>query len=378
MKFNAVSRAGLALLAWSCAPGASANDFRFNQCNMSNGDNSTTIRYVMALGDFYVPRDVPVGTPIGKAFLGRSTPAPGNVSVSCNREGWNNPSLDNPEFVSQVIALGRPYPGTLPPIGGRDVSGKVFETSVPGVGIAMEFTNPYMANGPGYFSTPTRMAPFRGVNYYPNQEVGPNLQVFSAFALLIKIGNIPAGTHTLAPDILFEASMMPAVPKAFSVAINGTVRQAQCSLSPSNPDLDDPVDLGNWSTDDFSGPGSFTPAKTFGINLQNCESNPAGDDFGFATAHVTLTGANGSAIIDKDIGLFSLDSDATAGGVGIQVLKNDGATPVTLGEAFPIRRIEPQGDTRLEFSARLYQLPDGSRIRGGITTGTLNFTVSYL
>lgn len=380
MKFDVVTHAGLALLALSCAQGASADDFRFNQCNMSSRNNSDTARYVVSMGDFYVPRDVPVGTVIGEAFKGKSTPAPGGLSVSCNRTAWQNPDIDNPVFVSDVIALGRPVPGALPSVGGQDLTGKVFETSVPGVGIAVQFGNPYSDQGsrPGDFQTPTRLAPFSATNYFPNQSAGPNLLTLTVRTLLIKTGHIEPGTHSIAPDVLFEGSMMPAVPKAYTVALTGTVRQAQCTLSPSNPDIDDPVDLGDWTTDDFNGPGTFTPAKAFGINLQDCESNPGDDAFGFATAHVTLTGTDGSAIVDKDIGLFSLDSNATAGGVGIQVLKGDGATPVTLGEAFPMVRIKPSGNTRMEFSARLYQLPDGTRVSAGTTTGALNFTVSYL
>lgn len=377
MKFNAIAQASLAMLAWSCAQGASASDFRFNQCNMSTGNNSDTIRYVVPLGDFYVPRDVPVGTVIGQAFQGKSVDSPGGMSVYCNRDKWESPELANPVFLSEVIALGRPYTGPLPSVG-RDLTGKVFETSVQGVGIALEFSNPYFGPRAGDFYTPTRLAPFSSTNYFPNQPVGPSLRFMGVFALLVKTGSIPAGTHTIAPDILFEANMLPGVPKAYTVATTGTVRQAQCTLSSNNPDLDKPVDLGEWSTDDFSGPGSFTPSQSFVINLQDCESNPGNDRFGFATAHVTLNGTDGSTIIDRDIGLFSLDSSATARGVGIQVLKSDGATPVTLGAPFPVIRIAPSGNTRMEFSARLYQLPDGTPLRAGTTKGALNFTVSYL
>jgi type 1 fimbria pilin len=379
MKLDSITRASVGLLALSLACGASANDFRYNQCNMSSNNNADTMTFMVPLGDFYVPRDAPVGSVIGAPFQGKGVSDSGGLSVYCNREAWDNPNLANPEFVSQIIALARPYNGSLPPIGGRDVNGKVFHTSVQGVGIAMELTNPYFGPGTGDFTTPTRLAPLRGTNLVLGQPTGPGMSNFVALIALIKIGEIPPGVSTISPDTLFEGSMLPGVPKAFRVSASATIRQAQCSLSPTDPVSANPVPLGDdWSTEDFSGPGSHTRAVPFSINLQDCEGNPGEDKLGYSTAHVTLTGTGGSAIIDKDLGLFSLDTAASARGVGIQVLKGDGLTPVVLGEPFPITRVPATGNVQLEMSARLYQLPDGTPVSGGTTTGALNFTVNYL
>lgn len=378
MKFESVTRASLALLVWAASQAAGADDYRHNQCTITpTNNNSQTLRFVVPLGDLYVGRDAPIGTPIGQAFMGRSVVNPDGLSVVCNRHGWQDPNLVNPEFVSVVSALGRPYTGTLPTIAGRNVNGKVFHTSVDGIGVAVELGNPFFGPGVGDFTTPTRLAPFTGTNYFPNQAQAPTMAPsFSGGILLVKIGPIAPGTNQIAPDILFEGSMMPAVPKAFSVAVSGTVRAAQCDLTLPNPISANPVDLGEWRTDDFTGPGSFTDSVPLSINLQNCESNSGPPDLGGATAHVTLTGTNGSTIIDKDIGLFSLDAVATARGVGIQMLLDDGS-PVKLGEAFPVIRIPASGTESMNFKARLYQLPDGTPVTGGTTSSALNFTVTY-
>lgn len=379
MTLDALTRAGLALLAVTCALQAGADDFRYNQCNMDNGNNRSTMTFVLPLGDYYVPRDVPVGTPIGKAFDLKAATNPEGLRVYCNREGAGSPGLPNPVFVSDVVALGKPYAGSLPAIGGHDLTGKVFHTSVPGVGIAMQLTNPYLEGGnSGNFETPTRLAPFRGTNFYEDPTLaGPALNNMGVFALLIKIGDIAPGQHAIVPDVLFEGSMMPAVPKAFTIAAAGTIRQAQCSLHPTDPVSAVPVQLGSWRNEDFSGPGSTTTAVPFTINLVDCESNAGSDNLGFATAHIKLEGTDGSTIIDKDLGLVGLDSAATAQGVGIQVLMSDATTPVILGESVPITRLQ-QGNTQMHLNARLYQLPGSTAIKGGTTTGALNFTVNYL
>jgi type 1 fimbria pilin len=341
----------LVLLAWCIAPWASA-EYYHNQCNFITGDNATSsMTFSIPLGDYYVPRDAPVGTPIGSPFTYKAAPNAEGLALTCNRAGT---AIPNPPFHSNLIAVGAVFPGTLPNIQGRDLTGKVFLTSVPGVGVALEMESPYLGGAQNQFTstTGTRLPPLQAINDYPTMPIGIHFERILVRALLVKIGNIPAGINTIAPNTLFKGDFT-GTPNAFSASVTGTVRQAQCTLSPSDPVSHVPVPLGTWSTDDFSGPGSVTTAVPFHINLLDCESNPGADEFGFATAHIKLEGALGSSVIDKDLGLFSLDTTATATGVGIQVLRADGSTPMPLNEAVPVSRIAPSGAMQLGFQCAL-------------------------
>lgn len=373
MKCKILNCLSMALLAAHLAAPASADDYLHNQCNMMLGqtaDNSLTMTLVGEIGDFYVPRDAPLGTPINAPFatLVGVVNSQG-LTVVCNRSGQD----PQPVFTSDVVAVSTLYGGTLPNIGGRELAGKVFTTSIPGVGLAIEFESPYYSNASNQFqpTTPTRLPPFLAENR--STSGGQMIMQGVLFRpLLVKIGNIAPGVHTIAPNVLVKAGFT-GTPNAYTLAVTGTVRTAQCSLALTDPVSEVPVPLGTWSSNDFSGPGSSTTAVPFYINLLNCEDDPAGS---VARAHVKLDGSGSSSIIDKDLGLFSLDSSSTATGVGIQVLQDDGTTAITLGEDVPISRIIPGAAMRLNMRARYYQLGNAA-VGGGRANGALNFTISY-
>ncbi|NVL47562.1 type 1 fimbrial protein, partial [Pseudomonas syringae pv. actinidiae] len=113
----------------------------------------------------------------------------------------------------------------------------------------------------------------------------------------------------------------------------------------------------------------------FSIALSNCETDTNG---GFvATAHITLDGVDGSQPEGPlNSGVFSLTTDSDAKGVGIQMLKADGSTPMELRTEVPVIAITP-GDTTLNFHARFYQLGASSEVRPGKARGALSFTLTY-
>lgn len=393
--FKTLCRLSLALCAGHSAASYAGpdpvDDFEFNRCNLDTGsrwDNSQTGTYIIPIRDYYVPRDLPIGGligSIGKDGVRFGTNNLEGFIINCNRNPAAPPD-PKPEFVSDLQATAPLYGGTVPSFNGQDLTGKVFMTSAEGVGVALMMYGPYESDRIPASFTPeggSRIAPFRAYNrnYSTNEVVSVGqLQITP---ILIKIGNIPPGRQTIDDRQLLQASLMPDLRKAFTVAITGSVTSASCTLNPANPVSDTPVKLGEWSTDHFNGPDSATTAVPFHINLLDCGDNPnpgSGffqDEMGFAMAHIRLEGAAGSTIVDKDQGLFSLDSNSSARGVGIQMLMQDGLTPVKLGEDTPVKRIASAGPMQLDFTARLRQLPGSGTVTAGSANGALNFTISY-
>ncbi|RMP37234.1 putative Fimbrial protein, partial [Pseudomonas syringae pv. antirrhini] len=75
-------------------------------------------------------------------------------------------------------------------------------------------------------------------------------------------------------------------------------------------------------------------------------------------------------------GVFSLTTDSQARGMGIQVLKADGSTPMELQTEVPLIAITP-GNMSLNFYARFYQTEASSEVRPGKAKGALSFTLTY-
>lgn len=374
--FNRLIQVGLMLACAYGAPALARNDYEHNRCNMTNGDNSSVLTFDLPVGDHYVGRDVPIGAPVSEPWQAFYAKSNENWSARCNRTA---PDLPQPVFWSRLVAVAPIYPGVVPPLVGRDLTGKIFQTNVPGVGIAVELVSPYNGGFENQFTptTPGTLPPFEAYNDWTRFVSAIDFDTVGLRGSLIKIGPISPGVHTIT-GILYKGSFTPDLPNAYTVAFHGTVRQAQCSLDPTNPVSDSPVKLGSWITDDFSEPVSTTAAVPFHINLLNCEDNPGQDRYGYSTAHIQLEGSGGSTIIDADLGLFSLTTDSTAAGVGIQMLAADGLTPVKLGTPVPIARIAPSGATQLNLAARYRRLPSGAIVRPGNARGALNFTITYL
>jgi type 1 fimbria pilin len=75
--------------------------------------------------------------------------------------------------------------------------------------------------------------------------------------------------------------------------------------------------------------------------------------------------------------VFTLGDGSTAVGMGIQILRDDGITPVALGTEVPLVVIKPTGETVLPFTARFYQTADSADVQGGVAKGSLGFTLTY-
>ena len=357
--FSPIFKRGLCLAACSLALGLPSTAAQA-RCAFEPGASYFT--YERDIGAFWVPRDAPVGTVIGTARMD-VTSNEGAV-VRCF---WND--LDIP--TASLPNTAPIFPGSLPPEAGRNVDGYVMQTSVPGVGVYFELLEPYDGSAQNTFrpdhGRPT--IPYTGTMH----SAGPfAIQISRMFgtAWLIKTGPIPPGPQRI-DDEMFSGSIHH-LGKVMEYWLKASVTQAQCSLKADAVSAD-PVQLGDYTLEDFKGPGTTTKPIPFHITLSDCEDASAPSP-GTANVHIELDGINGSKPTVPSEGRFSLTSASDAAGVEIQLLRGDGATPMPLQSDERMKPVEI-GITRLDFYARYYQ--SAPVVKPGLAEGALSFTVSY-
>jgi type 1 fimbria pilin len=353
---------GATVLAAACLPSLawSAN------CQWVPAGGPTMKNYQRDMGTLYVPRDARPGTVIGAIDLAQSTSSNPGFAAECVNDGSHY-------LLFSARATVPIFPGPLDPIDGEDVTGKIMQTNIPGIGVRVKLGTPLDGRGDNSFvpiGPPT--VPYDGFN---DKMLLTQIRLnnLTNRVTLVKTGPLPAGAHILDGRELFSGHF-PDLGKVFGFGLTGTIITAQCSVS-ANPVSADPVPLGEWEKDDFKAPGYTTTAIPFSITLNACETDTRG---GFtATANIQLDGVKGSTPIGPvSNGVFSLTSDSTAKGIGIQILRADGTTPVELQTEVPLIAISP-GNTVLNFNARFYQTEPASAVQPGLAKGALNFTITY-
>ncbi|CAG8865332.1 hypothetical protein PS627_01236 [Pseudomonas fluorescens] len=341
-------------------------------CNAAHATQSTTgcswntgpsgpLTYSADVGNFWVPRDAEVGSVIGTLAQRVVSREPLGRQVRC----YNDGSLFLTVSISSALPV---HPGTLPPINGWDVNGKVLQTSIPGVGLYIRMDHPFDGIGNNTFTPTDDLAiPYQGENSIRMRPSPLLINTLVAHYTLVKTGQIPAGPQSFSG--LAATSVVTDVGAAFELSVRGGVQQAQCTLKADAVSAD-PVQLGDYTLADFSGVGSTTPDVDFHIKLSDCEDDP---NASIARAHIRLEGRNGSVVEDPSLGLFSLSSGSTASGIAIQLLRNDGS-PMELQNDVPVTALSI-GTTQLDFRARYYQT--AARVGAGSADGALDFTISY-
>lgn len=310
----------------------------------------------------WVARDAPVGS---KIYSTTSTGVlgPGFILL-----------CDNDGALTLTANMGTPLPvapGTFPPVDGKDVTGKVLQTSIPGVGLYLELggflngvaSNTFQANDGGIGAIP--YVGENGRKMTPSPLEMRNLII--KYMALIKTGPIPAGTSSFNQEVV--RGVVSDVGDAVRLTLGGQVQQAQCTLK-ANAVSANPVQLGTHDIADFTGQGSTSDPVDFYITLNDCDDDPAGS---VARAFMRLNGVDGSVPVDRDLGLFTLTSDSSASGIGIQVLRSDN-NPLKLEEFVDMVPLTP-GNTRIDLRARYYQTE--ATVTPGEAKGALNFTIEY-
>lgn len=329
-------------------------------------DGVGPLEFSTSLPAFWVPRDAAVGTVIGRIPRRPLTDTSG-TKLFCDNDG----------SITLVANMTTPLPiapGSFPPLdGAKDLTGKVLQTSIPGVGLYIELGSPVHGAANNYFSADDGRpaVPFRAVNQQamtPNALLADFLDV--TLAALIKTGDIPPGPHNF-DQLVVQGTVADAmnVMNAYRLNVSGQVQQAQCSLK-SDAVSADPVQLGTHDVGDFKGVGTTTAPTDFHITLSDCEDDPSGS---VARAYMRLDGVEGSAPIDRDRGLFSLTADSTASGLGIQILRSDNR-PLKLEDDVEMVTLVP-GTTRIDLRAQYYQTD--AHVTAGVAKGALNFTINY-
>jgi type 1 fimbria pilin len=353
------------LVVGSWAQWAAAAPNATNGCSWAGAPG--LMKFRVDVGNVYVPRDARAGSLIGTFDRFFFTNNGEGLSIACYNDG-----TDRLRF--EATALAPIFPGTLPPVNGEDFNGKVFSTGANnGIGARIklgfpfngEAQNAFIPNGPP-------VAPFTADANHPIFTAIP-LSSLTNYVTLVKTGPIAPGPHRFSSK-LFNGSLS-GLNTVLEYELTGTVIQSQCSVL-ANPVSADPVKLGNWPASDFTHKGFATPPVPFHITLSDCESDPSGGNE--AMAHIRLEGVKGSIPEgDGSNGVFTLGDGSTAVGMGIQILRDDGITPVALGTEVPLVVIKPTGETVLPFTARFYQTADSADVQGGVAKGSLGFTVTY-
>lgn len=357
-RFNLTLAAVVALFSLSGTAHAIAT------CKWDNGIPGPLL-FSSDLGSFMVPRDAEIGSKIG-SITRRPLTSQGGVMLLCDNDG-------SKKLMATITTPLTLAPGSFPPVDAIDVTGKVLQTNVPGVGLYVQFAEPL--NGPAnnmFHAEDGGMGavPFTAINYErmtPTSMRMTNLNI--KYAALIKTGPIPPGPQTF-NQIVATGTITDITGDAITLQLSGRVQQAQCSLKADAVSAD-PVLLGNHDIADFKGVGTTTAAVDFYITLSDCEDDPSNS---VARAFIRLDGVQGSVPVDRDLGLFTLTTDSTASGLGIQILRSD-STPLKLEEFVQMTDALTPGPMRIDLRARYYQT-DGN-VTPGVAKGALNFTMNY-
>jgi len=350
-------------LAASCqAPWVMAS--ATNTCEWFSGTSGTgPMTFIHNVGSIFVPRDAPDGSVIGVERLSHRTSSIEPKSIRCDNDG--------------SVRLTFNAQSTAPPIGGLPTGISplgTLQTNIPGVGVRFSLGFPFDGSASNAFTPDLGDAtvPFSA---HHHQGMGSALLRFStlhSYITLIKTGPIALGAQTFDGEKELFSGRFSGIPgKSFSARLNGTVTQAHCG---TNTVSADPVQLGNWDQKDFTGISYTTTAVPFSITLSDCYADSS--NVHIATANIRFADASAIPFVTSAPGVFGLTSDSTAKGIGIQVLKSDGSTPVELNTDVPLIPISASG-TVLNFTARFYQTEPSSDVHPGIAKGALDFTLTY-
>ncbi|WP_272539744.1 fimbrial protein [Providencia sp. PROV197] len=343
---------------------------------------------VTLAGSISVGEDVPIGSVI---YQGSYSPDQYGISMLCRASAWNT-SL--PEIIAYptVRMVSNPYP-VVPGITGTGIDHRlVYKTNIPGVGVAIDWN--------------------LGAEYYVPHVIGVNnggtrSSGHKIYFYLIKIDNISPGllNGNILPTLqayIRSPVPMPGVEfSGFPTIYYDLKFSGQIQIVTSTCDIITPnfsVELGKYTSNDFSGVNSYTPWKSAAIELQGCTVFSPGYYSLDVTRYVnwvrgegtirvgetdtknritmSLSSVNGN--ISPVNGIMSLESGRnTAKGIGIQIglEKNGVISPISLSETQEIDLPNAVNRVKVPLFARYIQTD--TVITGGQANGALIYTINY-
>lgn len=267
---------------------------------------------------------------------------------------------------------------------GSPHGGKVYQSGVPGIGVAISFrgdTLPYNWNMHNCDS----MMSDCDLLLYP--------WLMSFVVSLIKVGEVSPGTVNGAnfPSIsrdLVTDNVLTTIRLNFSGSLNIVSRTCQ------TPDIN--VPMGTHMLKEFSGKNTFTQWKDFSIALNNCPAfngfyqgaGPSWADNGNVTVEsrknnvLQLRLDSTRIAVTPGLGILSINpsapgKDPAATGVGLQVADSSG-TPI------PLATLHSSGITPLAVEGASYTIPLMARyiqtddsVTAGPANATATFTINY-
>lgn len=335
------------------------------RCSWSEGTQPTNLTRVLP-GIMHVPLNATPGDVIGTPNQRDFTVSSPRSTMLCFNDGdvlWRYDTHANSVF-----------PDPLPPVAGEPSDGYILNTNIDGVGARIRLREPFNGSHPGYFMPEggpgNPFIPFNSTFQYNNQIGGFTLGGVWNEVTLVKTGDIAPGQHHVDSELFTGHLSAQGLGLVTRYRLQATVLQTQCSLIGDPVDAN-PVDLQPWDKSHFVAKGTTTAIIPFSITLSNCQTDPGG----LTRASIELDPADGSSPVPGLDGVFTLTTDSTAEGVGIQVLKDDGS-PLPLQREEDLKAIQ-NGTTELNFGVRFYQTDDASAVRAGEAKGALNFTIRY-
>ncbi|NBJ36118.1 type 1 fimbrial protein [Serratia fonticola] len=362
-------------------------------CSPMNGsprtDNVTLSPSAISAGS-----DLPVGTVI---YQGRWVSGSTGLSVM---------SCDSPTDTSMWLNIA--WTVELAPLplanwAGSPFGGAVYQTSIPGVGIAISRNN----NGDAaILGKPNYQFPADVNSLVTGGSYKPFLSNRTIYVTLIKIGAITPGSYTLNATTLPTAALSVVNPinypattglpiKAYIIKFQGqlTVTAQTCTT----PDVN--VNLGSYDTRQyFTRQGATTPWVDASITLTNCPTfygyyNAANStlmfDYSIGSGQVANSTNNSigvrltptTSVIDAANGIMAIDSTVpgAASGVGIQLgWGNSSQTPTLFNFAAEQSVTLPKDGSptiRVPLAARYIQTASGTS--PGNANGKVTFTINY-
>lgn len=365
MKIAKRLRSSAAVVGLSMLAGMAMAD-----CAFIDGTSPIVRTQPLLGGNLTVGRDMALGAEIYRQTFTAST----NVRLSCSAGLYN--------IATQRGLPVRPLP--LSGWAGTPWAGNVYQTGVPGIGVAVWYSG----------------TAFPSVGNGTNCGGGTNVCLWTLQGTLnydmsfIKIGDVSPGT--------IQGSQLPTVNQLFvssntleliRVNYSGTINivSRTCSTSDVN------VAMGTHRTSEFSGKNSFTPWRDFSIELLNC---PAFNGYYQHTGPRWASDGTPSNLdtrksnvlnhridptrtaIDPALGILSLDPSApgnaaAATGVGLQIANAAGIpTPLATfrNSGVALQAVEG-GSYSIKFKARYIQTQDS--VTAGPANATATFTINY-
>lgn len=340
-------------------------------------------------GSIYAGEDVPVGTVLYQVRGGREYFSLSFQPVFVCYDSITNELTKNIELLEEKVVVSQPQgaPFSFPE---SPVSGKIYNTNVPGIGVAL--VHGATGNTSITTSSVTESASlYRSTNNW-------HVPVFYISAVLIKTGPVANGSvvlgssfpvvrsHLKNPEITGALPLYNAGRASFSGSL--TVQSSTCQ--PVNKT----VYLGAHKSKNFEGVGTTTNWADASIELKNCpvfsgyyqrsgyqiSTNGGKPEGGTRTGNalsVSLTPAYGT--LDDNLGIMKIKTtNNSAQGLGIQIAR--GTTAVSQAFSFSKNEVFFPGNSAgsnisLNFVARYYQTED--KVTPGAADGSMTYTINY-